>query len=30
MLRSSNKVQTVYVRLMFSRIGEIDSLNEKY
>ncbi|CAF0923982.1 unnamed protein product [Adineta steineri] len=30
MLRSSNRVQTVYVRLMFSRIGEIDTLNEKY
>ncbi|CAF1166049.1 unnamed protein product [Adineta steineri] len=30
MLRSTNKVQTVYVRLMFLRIGEIDTLNEKY
>ncbi|CAF1496458.1 unnamed protein product [Adineta ricciae] len=26
----SNKVTTVYVRLIFLRIGEIDTLNEKY
>ncbi|CAF1475407.1 unnamed protein product [Adineta steineri] len=30
MSRSSNKLHTVYVRLMFLRIGEIDTLNEKY
>jgi hypothetical protein len=28
--RSSNKAITVYLRLMFLRIGEIDTLNEKY
>ncbi|CAF4429647.1 unnamed protein product, partial [Adineta steineri] len=27
---NSNKAYKVYVRLMFLRIGEIDTLNEKY
>src|SRR5690242_17031612 len=29
-VRQSNKAIKVYVRLMFLRIGEIDTLNEKY